>query len=107
LREYENKFARPNRPTRTGKNVVIVDDGLATGATVEAAVLSARKQEARSITVAVPVASTSGAARIERICPQFYALLIDPQFEAVGQYYRSFAQTTDGEVQEALAGVAR
>jgi len=102
LRVYEQKFARPRRPERRDKRVILIDDGLATGSTVEAAVRSARQQEARRITVAVPAASTEGAARIGRVCDEFYALIIDPDFQAVGQYYRSFTQTTDEEVQQAL-----
>jgi putative phosphoribosyl transferase len=102
LLAYQERFARPDRPDRQDKVVVIVDDGLATGATLEAAVKSARKEGARQIVVAVPVASTTGAARISKICDEFHALLIDPTFEAVGQYYDAFAQTTDEEVQELL-----
>jgi putative phosphoribosyl transferase len=106
LEEYQKRFGRPARPARQGKVVVIVDDGLATGATLEAAVRSARQEGAREIVVGVPVASTTGAARIMRVCDQFHALLIDPTFEAVGQYYDSFAQTTDEEVQELLQHAA-
>ena len=98
LLAYHNRFARPDRPVREGKSIAIVDDGLATGATLEAAVHSARKQRARRILVAVPVASNTGARRIGRICDTFYALIIDPTFQAVGAYYESFAQTTDEEV---------
>jgi predicted phosphoribosyltransferase len=103
LQSYQQRFARANRPSRFGKVVVIIDDGLATGATLEAAVRSARKEGALQVNVGVPVASTAGAARISRICDQFHALLTDPGFEAVGQYYASFGQTTDDEVRDILA----
>jgi putative phosphoribosyl transferase len=102
LEGYQNRFARSDRPTREGQVIIIVDDGLATGATLEAAVRCARQQDASRIVVAVPVASTSGAARIARVCDQFYALWTDPTFEAVGQYYDLFRQTTDEEVMELL-----
>jgi predicted phosphoribosyltransferase len=102
LQEYGQEFARPNRPNRAGSIVAIIDDGLATGATLEAAVESARKQGARTLVVAVPVASTSGARRIARACDAFHALVIDPDFHAVGQYYDSFEQTSDQEVQRLL-----
>ena len=102
LSEYEEKFARPGRPGRQDKAVVVVDDGLATGATLEAALQSVGNQGARRIIAAVPVASTSGAERIANSCHTFYALLIDPAFEAVGQYYDRFDQTTDEEVLEIL-----
>ncbi len=106
LEDYQRRFRRADRPPRQDRSVVIVDDGLATGATLEAAVRSARKEGARQVIVAVPVASTTGAARIERVCDQFHALLVDPTFEAVGSYYDSFAQTTDEEVQELLQRAA-
>ena len=51
---------------------------------------------------AVPVASSEGAARLSRVCDEFHALAIDPRFEAVGQYYDSFPQTTDEQVLAAL-----
>jgi predicted phosphoribosyltransferase len=102
LGEYEEKFARPGRPGRQGKAVVVVDDGLATGATLQAALQSVANQGARRIVAAVPVASTTGAERIANSCDEFYALLVDPAFEAVGQYYDSFDQTTDEEVLEIL-----
>jgi predicted phosphoribosyltransferase len=106
LEEYQHRFARPDRPPRRDKVVVIVDDGLATGATLEAAVQSAHREEARQVVVAVPVASKSGAERIRKVCDQFYSLLVDPLFEAVGQYYDFFLQTTDAEVQDLLEHAA-
>jgi predicted phosphoribosyltransferase len=105
LIEYERKFRSGPSPDLSGKTVLIVDDGLATGATMEAGVLSARKQGAASIVVAVPVASTNGVARLERVADAVVALLIDPEFDAVGRYYRSFSQTTDEEVVALLKSV--
>jgi putative phosphoribosyl transferase len=103
LREYQNKFIRPRHLERKDKKVTLVDDGLATGATMEAAVQSARRANARWLAVAVPVASTNGAARLQRVCDELHILIIDPDFHAVGQYYESFEQTTDEEVQALLA----
>ena len=102
---YQEEFARPDRLSRAGASVIIVDDGLATGATLEAAVLSARKQGVQRIVVAVPVASTRGAARISKICDEFHSLVIDSTFQAVGQFYNCFNQTTDEEVQ-AILGIS-
>jgi predicted phosphoribosyltransferase len=87
----------------TGQTVLLADDGLATGATMEAAVLAARKQDARRIVVTVPVASPSAVQRLAQIADEVKALFVDPAFEAVGQYYTEFAQTSDDEVLALLA----
>ncbi|MBI2948985.1 MAG: phosphoribosyltransferase [Verrucomicrobia bacterium] len=106
LNDYVKKFERGKRSPLDGKAVILVDDGLATGATTEAAVRSAKKQGAKRITVAVPVASTNGLARLANLCDDTVALLIDPNFQAVGQYYGSFPQTSDEEVLRALEKAA-
>jgi predicted phosphoribosyltransferase len=102
LAEYSVKFHRADRPGLEGKNVLIVDDGLATGATTEVAVRSAKAQGASKVFVATPVASESAVERIGKIADQVLAFLIDPDFDAVGRYYLSFPQTTDDEVQQIL-----
>jgi putative phosphoribosyl transferase len=102
LREYQLKFGRDTSPSLHGKRVLLVDDGLATGATAEAAVLSAQKRGATRVMVAVPVASDSACARLNRMADQVIALLVDPAFDAVGRYYEHFTQTTDEEVIELL-----
>ena len=79
-----------------------MDDGLATGATTEAAALSARKQHARRVVVAAPVASTSAVERLRRTTDDVIVLWADPMFDAVGRYYDAFSQTTDDEVLELL-----
>lgn len=98
LREYQLKFGQNQTSDFTDRIVLIVDDGLATGATMEAAVVSARKRNARKVSVAVPVASDNAFERIGRVCDQVFTLLVDPEFDAVGRYYRQFSQTTDEEV---------
>jgi len=102
LREYQLKFER-DRPDFEGKEILIVDDGLATGATMEAAVLSGKKRMARKVLVAVPVASDNAFDRIQRVSDGAHALLVDPEFEAVGGYYHRFSQTTDEEVLDLLS----
>lgn len=98
LEEYERRFHCGVKQGLAGKSVLVVDDGLATGATMEAAVLSARKQGAGAIIVAVPVASTNAVERVERVADDVMALFVDPDFDAVGRYYDSFSQTSDEEV---------
>lgn len=98
LRQYSWKF-HPQPPAElAGRRVLIVDDGLATGATAEAAVLSVHKRQAREIIVAAPVASTGASERLKRIVDQVITCITDPAFYAVGEYYRKFLPTTDEEV---------
>jgi putative phosphoribosyl transferase len=98
LGQYRKQFHRDGAPELAGKSVLLVDDGLATGATTEAAVVAARKQKARKVIVATPVASVSAMDRLKRVADEVKALLVDPGFEAVGQYYDEFSQTSDEEV---------
>jgi predicted phosphoribosyltransferase len=103
LRSYQARFHPDGGvPDLCGKAVLLVDDGLATGSTTEAAVLSARKQNAAKVMVAAPVASTSAVARLRRVADEVCALFVDPDFDAVGRYYEVFAQTTDKEVLDLL-----
>jgi predicted phosphoribosyltransferase len=83
--------------------VVLVDDGLATGLTMRAAVEYARRHGAREIIVAVPCASTGAAREFERAADRFVSLVVDPDFMAVGQYYRDFSPVSDDEVIAMLA----
>lgn len=103
LEEYHAKFHRPNRPQLKDASVLIVDDGLATGATTEVAARAAKAQGAEAVAVAAPVASENAIQRLERVADQVIAILVDPDFDAVGRYYRSFPQTTDAEVQQILS----
>jgi predicted phosphoribosyltransferase len=108
LAGYQARFHPRGVPALTGKTILLVDDGLATGATTEAAVLSVRKQSARTIVVAAPVASTNAVERLARVADEVRVLCVDPDFNAVGRYYDVFAQTTDEEVLELLrAGAGR
>jgi len=102
LRSYQARFHPGPLPEVSGKSLILVDDGLATGATTEAAVLSVRKRNARQIVVAAPVASTNAVERLDRVAHQVEVLFVDPDFDAVGRYYESFSQTTDEEVLELL-----
>ncbi len=102
LQVYQEKFHRDASPELAGRTVLLVDDGLATGATTEAAVASVKKRQARQIIVAAPVASTNAVERLAKVADQVWALFVDPDFDAVGRYYDAFSQTTDDEVLELL-----
>jgi putative phosphoribosyl transferase len=106
LRSYQARFHPKGAPDLKGKAVLLVDDGPATGATSEAAVLSARKRNASTIVVAAPVASANAVERLRNVADEVRVLCVDPAFVAVGQYYKVFSQTTDEEVMEVL-GVIR
>jgi putative phosphoribosyl transferase len=105
LREYQHKFHRGAQPEFGGKSILLVDDGLATGSTTEAAALSVRKMGAQKIIIAAPVASANAVERVGRVADEVMALLVDPDFDAVGCYYKTFPQTSTGEVLELLEAV--
>jgi len=107
LQRYGQTFRRDGLPDLSNKSVLLVDDGLATGATTEAAVEAVKKRDARRIIVAAPVASTNAVERLNRVADDVRILLVDPDFDAVGRYYDSFAQTTDAEVLDLLNVRAR
>lgn len=89
-----------------GASVLLVDDGLATGATMEAAVRAVKSRRPARLVVAVPVGSTEAAARIRALADEFVALRVSPAFGSVGQYYLDFGQTEDQEVRDLLAEAA-
>ena len=86
-----------------GAVVVLVDDGLATGLTMRAALEYARRHGAREITVAVPCAATEAAERFRRAADRFVSLIVDDAFTAVGTYYEDFSPVTDEDVVAMLA----
>lgn len=95
---------RKNKPPLNfaGKTVLIVDDGLATGATMKAAIMSIKGQKAAKIVAAVPVSPPDTAAEIGRMCDECIAIATPWNFQAVGQFYQEFPQTEDSEVLELL-----
>ena len=106
LRAYEARFHPKGAPSLQGKTVLLIDDGLATGATTEAAARAAQKAGARAVVVAAPIGSGDAVERLARVADEVRVLHVDPAFAAVGQYYERFEQTTDAEV-EALLDVKR
>jgi predicted phosphoribosyltransferase len=81
-----------------GSSVVLVDDGLATGLTMQAAVAYARRHGVTDLTVAVPCAAAPAAERFRRDADRFVSLTVDENFVAVGQYYVDFSPVGDDEV---------
>ncbi|MBZ9715906.1 phosphoribosyltransferase [Deinococcus multiflagellatus] len=88
----------------TGRTALLVDDGLATGATMRAAVQAARLLGAGRIVVAVPVAPPDTCADLHAEADEVVCLHTPPHFQAVGQFYGDFSQATDAEVLALLAG---
>jgi predicted phosphoribosyltransferase len=105
-REREFRGRRPPLEPR-GKAVILVDDGLATGATMEAAVRSMQSLGARPVVVAVPVASVEARDRIAAVADEVVCLEAPEFFSAVGQWYRDFQQTSDAEVSALLQRAQR
>jgi predicted phosphoribosyltransferase len=104
-REVAYRGERPALPVRD-RTVVLVDDGLATGSTMRAAVAAVRRQDPRRIVVAVPVGSPVVCAQLADEVDDVVCLSAPGYFRAVGQGYVDFAPTTDDEVREALGRVA-
>ena len=100
-RERAYRLERPY-PELAGKDVVLVDDGLATGATMLAAVKAVRTKKPASIIVAVPVGAASAAEKVAAEADRIICLETPAGFYAVGQFYVDFGQTSDGEVRDLL-----
>ena len=100
-REQAYRLDRPY-PDLGGKDVVLVDDGLATGATMRAAAEAVKTKSPLSVIVAVPVGSASAVARVAAIVDRVICLESPASFYAVGQFYSDFRQTSDDEVRELL-----
>jgi len=102
--ERREKAYRGDRPTLELKNrtVILVDDGLATGATMRAAVLALKAFEPARIVIAVPVAASETCAEFEREVDEVICAETPERFFGVGLWYENFSQTTDEEVQDLL-----
>ncbi len=87
-----------------GRTVVVVDDGMATGATMRVALDVVRRRGPAAVVVAVPVASREAAALVAASADRVECVLTPPDFRAVGSWYRDFTQVPDAEVRALLAG---
>ena len=88
------------------KTVILVDDGIATGSTVRAAVMALRQQHPARIVVAVPTAAADSCSMLEPMVDEFVTLTKPMYFHSVSQWYQNFRQTTDSEVKWLLAQAA-
>jgi predicted phosphoribosyltransferase len=83
--------------------VIVIDDGIATGETMKAAMVWARTQQPQKILVAVPVCSPRALRELVKLADKVICLAAPEQFLAVGQFYWDFEQLSDDEVMEYLA----
>jgi predicted phosphoribosyltransferase len=100
-REHLYRAGRPY-PEVQGRTVILVDDGLATGSTMRAAVAALRKQHPAHIVVAVPVGAPETCMELRRIADEIVCVRMPEPFYAVGMWYQDFSQTTDDEVRDLL-----
>ena len=101
-RELLYRGTRPP-PALRGRSIVVVDDGLATGATMEAAVQALRRHEPRQICVAVPVGARDSCETLAALADKVVCPAQPEPFRAVSLWYRDFPQTSDEEVRQLLA----
>ncbi len=100
-REHSYRGSKPPLDV-TGKTVIVVDDGLATGSTMRAAVSALRRMSAARIIVAVPVAAPDTCADLRQEVDDIICLRTPEPFQAVGLWYEDFSQTSDEEVRDIL-----
>lgn len=102
-RETEYRDGRPP-PQVTGKTVILIDDGLATGASMYAAIMALRTAKPKEIVVAVPVAPAETCAALAREVDEIVCAATPEPFRGVGAWYGDFRQVSDAEVREMLRG---
>ena len=89
-------------PDLKGRHVIIVDDGIATGSTMKAALASVKNRGAKTVTVAVPVGPPSTIEELKKRADRVVSIYTPEYFQAIGQFYADFNQTTDAEVIQLL-----
>jgi len=108
LDRREQAYRRMREPPEVrGHTIILVDDGLATGSTMRAAVTALRQQKPARIIVAVPVAAASTCQEFRQEVDQIICATTPEPFYGVGQWYEDFSQTTDDEVRDLLDRAAQ
>lgn len=108
LEERAGLYRKDRRPVALqGRTVILVDDGVATGASMLAAIRAMRQDQPKQIVLAVPVAPAATASRLERVVDASFVLERPADFLAVGQFYADFRQVSDAEVVELLEGASQ
>ncbi len=107
--ERRSHLYRDNRPlpVMCGRTVILVDDGLATGATMRAAIMALLPHKVSRIVVAVPVAAPQTCQELELLADEVVCAFTPTHFHSVGLWYENFPQTTDEEVRDLLAKAAK
>lgn len=103
IKKMEKKF-RVKRIDETGKTVLVTDDGVATGATVEVALRYLKNKNLEKLVLATPVASQEAVRKLSGLVDDIVVLEIPEDFGAVGQFYDEFPQVSDEEVIQLLKG---
>jgi putative phosphoribosyl transferase len=107
LERREQSYRNGRPPPELGDRIaILVDDGLATGATMRAAVAALRRRGAAKIIVAVPVGAPETCRELEELVDEIVCAIAPEFFQAVGQYYEDFSQTSDEEVRDLLKRAA-
>jgi len=102
VERYIREFRKEKKLNVKGKTVIIVDDGIATGKTVEAGISWLRKEEVNKIVIATPVCAKDTAEKLKELVDEWICLSMPVNFMAVGQFYEEFSQVSDEEVKQLL-----